>query len=32
MYVPFVLIANKAQAVIEEEQESEEDIALALKF
>jgi cellobiose PTS system EIIC component len=33
MYVPFVLIANKAQAVIEEEkEESEEDIALALKF
>ncbi|MBL0457017.1 PTS N,N'-diacetylchitobiose transporter subunit IIC [Aeromonas enteropelogenes] len=32
MYVPFVIIANKAQNVIEEEEESEEDIALALKF
>jgi PTS system cellobiose-specific IIC component len=32
MYMPFVLIANKAQNVIEEEEESEEDIALALKF
>ncbi|MFQ1933106.1 PTS N,N'-diacetylchitobiose transporter subunit IIC [Aeromonas veronii] len=32
MYIPFVLIANKAQNVIDEEEESEEDIALALKF
>ena len=32
MYVPFVIIANKAQNVIEEEEESEEDIAQALKF
>lgn len=33
VYIPFVLIANKAQNEIEEEEEeSEEDIALALKF
>ncbi|SFQ98168.1 MULTISPECIES: PTS N,N'-diacetylchitobiose transporter subunit IIC [unclassified Enterobacter] len=31
IYLPFVLVANKAQATIEEE-ESEEDIANALKF
>lgn len=31
LYMPFVIIANKAQTVIEEE-ESEADIALALKF
>lgn len=31
IYLPFVMVANKAQAVIEEE-ESEEDIANALKF
>ena len=31
VYLPFVVIANKAQTVIEEE-ESEEDIANALKF
>ncbi|HEX4501345.1 MAG TPA: PTS N,N'-diacetylchitobiose transporter subunit IIC [Scandinavium sp.] len=31
VYLPFVVIANKAQGIIEEE-ESEEDIALALKF
>ena len=31
IYLPFVVIANKAQHEIEEE-ESEEDIAAALKF
>lgn len=31
VYMPFVLLSNKAQAIIEEE-ESEEDIAAALKF
>ncbi|SQC93920.1 PTS system N,N'-diacetylchitobiose-specific EIIC component [Cedecea neteri] len=31
VYMPFVILSNKAQAVIEEE-ESEEDIANALKF
>ncbi len=31
IYLPFVMVANKAQAAIEEE-ESEEDIANALKF
>nr|WP_318381933.1 PTS N,N'-diacetylchitobiose transporter subunit IIC [uncultured Enterobacter sp.] len=31
VYLPFVMVANKAQATIEEE-ESEEDIANALKF
>ncbi len=31
LYMPFVAIANKAATVIDEE-ESEEDIALALKF
>ncbi len=31
VYLPFVIISNKAQATIEEE-ESEEDIAAALKF
>lgn len=31
IYLPFVVIANKAQNVIDEE-ESEEDIANALKF
>jgi PTS system cellobiose-specific IIC component len=31
VYLPFVAVSNKAQAVIEE-QESEEDIANALKF
>jgi len=29
--MPFVILSNKAQAIIEEE-ESEEDIAAALKF
>lgn len=32
IYIPFVVIANKAQTQIEEETESEEDIANALKF
>lgn len=31
VYMPFVILSNKAQAIIEEE-ESEEDIAAALKF
>ncbi|HGM5491725.1 TPA: PTS N,N'-diacetylchitobiose transporter subunit IIC [Serratia fonticola] len=31
LYMPFVILSNKAQAIIEEE-ESEEDIAAALKF
>jgi len=31
LYMPFVVIANKAQTTIDEEQ-SEEEIALALKF
>jgi PTS system cellobiose-specific IIC component len=31
LYMPFVAIANKAQTTIDEE-ESEEEIALALKF
>lgn len=31
VYLPFVVISNKAQGVIEQE-ESEEDIANALKF
>ena len=31
VYMPFVMISNKAQQTIEEE-ESEEDIAAALKF
>jgi len=31
VYLPFVAVSNKAQAVIDE-QESEEDIANALKF
>ncbi len=31
IYMPFVIVANKAQTAIEEE-ESEEDIANALKF
>ncbi|MGL5291749.1 MAG: PTS N,N'-diacetylchitobiose transporter subunit IIC [Vibrionaceae bacterium] len=34
MYIPFVLIANKAQAVVDDKEEtnSEEEIALSLKF
>jgi len=32
VYMPFVILSNKAQAIIEEETESEEDIAAALKF
>ncbi|EPM6985174.1 hypothetical protein ACTPIY_003520, partial [Klebsiella pneumoniae] len=31
VYLPFVVLSNKAQTVIEQE-ESEEDIANALKF
>ncbi|WP_447887046.1 PTS N,N'-diacetylchitobiose transporter subunit IIC [Serratia fonticola] len=31
LYIPFVILSNKAQTIIEEE-ESEEDIAAALKF
>ena len=31
VYMPFVILSNKAQEIIEEE-ESEEDIAAALKF
>jgi PTS system cellobiose-specific IIC component len=31
VYMPFVILSNKAQAIIEEE-ESEEDIAASLKF